>query len=373
MIGLNKVIPLFLLMIFWLIGPGWAVGEEVLPKLSASAAILVDGRTGQVYYAKEAYKQRHPASTTKILTSILAIEGGNMEEEVIVGRKAAGIYIGSTLNLKQGDGVTLKELVKGALLVSANDSTVAIGEHMGGKGQVFLQMMNTKAILMGATHSNFINTNGYSKTNHYTTADDLARMSRYALANPFFAETVATKESSIRITNGRGRDKVIDLHNTNRLLGNYPGVNGVKTGTTSAAGGCLVTSAVQKDRSLIAVVLKSKSRYRDTVRLLDFGFKELVETVVSERGQIWNQVPVIGGKAITVQVMTDNPISYILPGKVLAQVEKKVDLPARVKAPIIKGQKLGTLTVSYQGQVLGQANLVAATGVKELSFWDKLF
>ncbi|MDA8233968.1 MAG: D-alanyl-D-alanine carboxypeptidase [Clostridia bacterium] len=373
MTGLCKGITVIMLFAFWLTGPEWVAGEELLPEISASTAILVDRRTGQVYYAKEADKQRHPASTTKILTGILAIERGRLEEEVVVGRKAAGITIGSTLNLQQGDRLTLKDLVKGALLVSANDSTVAIGEHIGGKGGVFMEMMNTKALLMGATRSNFLNTNGYSKPNHYTTAADLARMSRYALDNPLFAEIVATKESSIAIIDRQGQEKMVDLRNTNRLLGDYPGINGVKTGTTSAAGGCLVTSAVQNGRSLITVVLKSRSRYRDTVKLLNFGFKELVEEVMAERGQIWTQVSVTGGKKTTVQVVAEQRISFILPAKIIAKVEKKVELPGSIPAPVAKGQKVGTLTVSYQGQVLGQTDLLSAIEVKELNFWDKLF
>jgi len=374
---LKKSIIILLLLVLWLANSQWVYAKEKpsswVPKVSAASALLLDGRTGQIYYSKDVDKQRHPASTTKILTGILAIERGRLNEKVTVGKKAAGIYIGSTLDLQLGDCLTLGDLVKGALLVSANDSTVAIGEHIGGRGKMFIEMLNTKALVLGAVNSHFVNSNGYSKPNHYVTALDLARVTRYALKNPVFARIVATKESSLSLRSRKGEVKTINLRNTNKLLGEYPGVNGVKTGTTSAAGGCLVTSAQQGNRQLIAVILKSSSRYRDTIKLLDYGFKELIEETIIAQGQIWSQVPVTGGKTDQVQVAASRPVRFIVPIHILEKLEKRVSLPGSIHAPVAKGQKLGALTVSYKGNILGRTDLVAANEVRELSWWEKLY
>ena len=248
-----------------------AQAEEL--KISASAAVLMDAATGQIYYEKNAIKRSHPASLTKIMTAILVIETKIGGEEVRVTNEAARVYIGSTLNLNPGDRVTVNELIKGALWASANDSTVALAVHTAGTHDGFIEMMNSKAFLLGLSGTHYINTNGYSKPGHYTTALDLALLARYCLKNPEFAGLVSTKQGEIKLINKHGKEKVIQLNNTNRFLNMYPGANGVKTGTTSQAGNCLLSSATRGGRRLIGVVLKSHNRYADSEKLMDYGFK----------------------------------------------------------------------------------------------------
>lgn len=247
-----------------------AIASE--PEISASAAIVMDRTTGQVYYEKAVNKKRHPASLTKIMTAILVIETKIGQENVIVSNEAAMIYIGSILNLKTGDRMTVNDLVKGALWASANDSTVALAIHTAGTHDGFVELMNTKAFLLGLGETHFVNTNGYSKANHYSTAKDLAQLARYCLKNDYFAKLVSSKQGEIKLVDKRGKTKVLQLQNTNRFLEMYPGANGVKTGTTSLAGNCLLASATQGDRQLITVVLKSGNRYGDIQKLMDYGF-----------------------------------------------------------------------------------------------------
>ncbi|MDA8211882.1 MAG: D-alanyl-D-alanine carboxypeptidase [Clostridia bacterium] len=251
------------------------VAQAEEPEITASAAILMDAATGQIYYEKNAVKQRHPASLTKIMTAIVVIETKIGGEEVKVSSEAAKVYIGSILNLNTGDRVSVNDLVKGALWASANDSTVALAVHTAGTHDGFVDMMNAKAFLLGLSGTHYLNTNGYSKPNHYSTARDLAQLARYCLKNREFAGLVSTKQGEIKLINKQGKEKIIQLSNTNRFLNMYPGANGVKTGTTSQAGNCLLSSATRGGRQLIAVVLKSHNRYGDSQKLMDYGFKLL--------------------------------------------------------------------------------------------------
>jgi D-alanyl-D-alanine carboxypeptidase (penicillin-binding protein 5/6) len=247
-----------------------AVASE--PNISALAAIVIDRTTGQIYYEKAANQQRHPASLTKIMTAILVIETKIGQENVIVSKEAAQIHIGSIVNLKTGDRITVNDLVKGALLASANDSTVALAIHTAGSHDGFVELMNTKAFLLGLAETHFANTNGYSKANHYSTAKDLSQLARYCLQNDYFAKLVSSKLGDLKLVDKRGKTKVLQLQSTNRFLEMYPGANGVKTGTTSLAGNCLLASAKKGDRQLITVVLKSGNRYGDSQKLMNYGF-----------------------------------------------------------------------------------------------------
>lgn len=248
------------------------VAQADEPKISASTAILMDAATGKVLFEKDAEKKRHPASLTKIMTAILVLENEISQENVIVTNEAARIYIGSILRLKTGDRIFVGDLVKGALLASANDSTVALAVHTAGSHDVFVEMMNTKAFLLGLKDTHFVNTNGYSKPNHYSSARDLAQLARYCLKNSDFVKLVSSKQGEIKLKDKQGKEKIIQLRNTNRFLEMYPGANGVKTGTTSQAGNCLLSAATRGGRQLIAVVLKSHNRYGDSQKLMDYGF-----------------------------------------------------------------------------------------------------
>ena len=244
----------------------WATSD---PTITAAAAVAIDAETGVILYQKDAFKLKAPASTTKILTAILAIESGRLDELVTVSKRAAAVGE-SSIHLRTNDQLTLRELVHGALIKSGNDACVAIAEHLSPTEEEFVGMMNFKARLIGAYNTTFYNTNGLPHRYHLTTAYDLALIARYALQNPVFSKIVVTKEYTLHWTNPR---RSAYIRNTNKLLWTLPGATGVKTGTTNQAGNCLVASAMNNGHHIIAVVLNSRNRYGDAQKLLEYGMK----------------------------------------------------------------------------------------------------
>ncbi|MEG6617038.1 D-alanyl-D-alanine carboxypeptidase family protein [Peptococcaceae bacterium 1198_IL3148] len=349
------------------------VSEGAEPQITADAAILMDAKTGQIFYAKNPDKQRAPASLTKIMTAILAIELGNLDEVVTVGERAQNIYIGQQIDLQAGEKIKLAELVKAALLYSANDSTVAIAEHVGGSHDHFVQLMNQKALALGLLDTRFVNTNGYSVPNHYSTAYDLALLTKYALNNPTFAQIVKTKETTIHWVDSQ---RTRNIKNTNKLLQNdYPGVDGVKTGTTSRAGNCVIASATRNNQQLIAVVLHSRNRFKDAEKLLEYGFNDFAEQTAVAGGQVFGDITVGNGVMSHVKLVAAQDLSVQVP-KEDGNVSLQVHVPGKVTAPVTKGQQLGYVSVSFDGRDMGQVPLVAQQTIKAQTrlhkFWYRL-
>lgn len=338
------------------------------PQLSARAAVLMDAHSGEILFGKEPHKRRAPASTTKIMTALLALESGDLERVVRISKHSAWTEIGSDIGLRPGDELTLNELLKAAMIVSANDAAVAIAEAIGGGEQSFAQLMNQKAVALGAYNTNFVNANGYSKANHYSTAYDLALITRAALANPEFLALVGTREAVIH---WRNRPVELPVRNTNRLLWLYPGSIGVKTGTTVAAGECLVAAAKRDGWRLIAVVLGSRQRYEDTIRLLDYGFQNFSHLQILPH-QEYDTVPVENGREASVPLLTTGGIEFTCPRSEMANLETKI-IPSRsFQAPINLGERLAELVVMYHGQVVGRTDLVAGRAVERRSWLDRL-
>ncbi|BAF60149.1 D-alanyl-D-alanine carboxypeptidase [Pelotomaculum thermopropionicum SI] len=345
------------------------------PAITADAAILMDVQTGQVYYAKNHYRRAEPASLTKIMTAVVALENGNLGDVVTVGGRAAAVSMGSIIDLRKGEKITLEELLKAALISSANDSTVAIAEHVGGSHERFIKMMNAKAAVLGLFGTRYANTNGYHDPNHYTTARDLAVLTRCALGHPKFNELVQTKEAAVRWVEPPEREEKII--NSNRLLfGGYEGIDGVKTGTTPMAGNCLAASATREGRRLIAVVLHSDNRYQDCVRLFEYGFNVIRPVLVVRAGEVVAKRPVTGGSAGAVEAVAEKDLEVRLDPDDLAKLEKRVETGGPVAAPVKKGQKIGESVYLLHGQEVGRVNLLAGTWVPKKGWyrqlWDKV-
>lgn len=239
------------------------------PVINASAAVLIKADTGEVLYSKNPRAIMAPASTTKMMTAILAIEKGNLDAKVKVSSHAAAIG-GSTMNLRPGDEQTLRDLLYGLMLPSGNDAATAIAEYIAGSESRFAQLMTEKARELGMENTRFQNASGLPAVNHYTTAYDLALLAGYALNNPVFAEIVQTKIASVPSSRSNVSRPLV---NHNKLLWQYPYATGIKTGYTRRAGRCLVASATHNETTLIAVVLKSNTMYQDSIQLLDLGFQ----------------------------------------------------------------------------------------------------
>lgn len=234
------------------------VTEE--PKINSRAAIVLDRNSKKPIYEKNINDRRPMASTTKIMTGILIIENCDLNEEVTISKKAAGTG-GSTIDLKTGDKVKVRDLLYGLMLRSGNDAAVALAEHLDGSVEQFSERMNKKARDLGLYNTSFVSPHGLDNENHYTTAYELALLTDYALNNETFCKVVSTKTCTIAI-NGNSRS----ITNTNELLGNLYGVNGVKTGYTGLAGRCLVTSVKRDNFSIITIVLGADTKKQRTRR-----------------------------------------------------------------------------------------------------------
>lgn len=245
-----------------------------MPKLdlTAETAILIDAKTGDVLYEKDADKRIYPASTTKMLTAILAIEKTKSLRVVTVSERAAQEE-GSSAELRAGDRVQMQDLLYGLMLPSGNDAAIAIAEYIDGSVEKFAKRMTKKAHDIGAVHTQFTNPNGLPDVRHYTTARDLSMIAHYAYKNSRFRKIVKTEAKTIRVQN---TGRLIELYNTNELLGAMDGCDGIKTGTTRAAGQCLVASATRGNISLIAVVMKvaDGKRWHEAESLLEYGFSQ---------------------------------------------------------------------------------------------------
>lgn len=275
------------------------------PYLSAQSAILIDANTGDILFEKNAFERRQPASTTKVLTSILALELGKMSDVVSISSKAANTREAS-IGLRLGEKVTLENLLHGALIRSGNDACVAIAEHLGDSVTQYVTLMNLKAHLLGATETNFVNTNGLPNENHLTTAYDLAAITRYALENESFKKIVGQRNYTLVWEES---NRKLYIKNTNKLLWTYPGVLGVKTGTTDKAGKCLISAAKKGSQTLIAVVLKSSNRFTDSQKLLDYGFNNFQEMKVFLK----NEELVVSDTSLPVKIGVNQDVTVTVP------------------------------------------------------------
>jgi D-alanyl-D-alanine carboxypeptidase (penicillin-binding protein 5/6) len=349
----KEFIGLFLLLLYALTAPPETLAASYAPsEPKAAFAILLDSYTGRVFYEKNADSRAYPASTTKILTLITALEHGTAREIATVSANAANT-VGSSCELQVNERYHINELYYGMMLESGNDAAVAVAEHIGGSVPRFVAMMNETARDIGARRSNFTNPSGLPDGNHYTTARDLALIARYAMTNPAFAEMVATVEKDWR---RRNRYQPLVLKNTNELLEEYFGANGIKTGTTRDAKRCLVASARRGELQLIAVLLYSEEPcWEDAMNLFDYGFSAITTRLVYHKGSVVATVPVQNGLFNAELVVDEDVILPLLPDDAGYQVE--VVTAPRLFAPVNIHQETGYLRVAHGGEELKQVKL----------------
>lgn len=341
-----------------------ALGAPMPPKVTAESALLVDAVSGKVLYEKRCRVRRPPASLTKIMTAILILEHGNLDDVVTASKHACSTPYGS-LHLKPGEKLTLRDLLRAILMRSANDGAVCAAEHIAGSESKFVAMMNKKAKEIGAINTHFANPHGLHDPSHYSTAYDIALIARYAIRYPEFNAIVQKKQARIeRSINSLD----VTLRNTAKFLSKFEGADGIKTGYTKEAGHCFVGSATRNDWRLIAVVLKSKDTWTDTAVLLNYGFKYFRQIAFAKENEVVTTVAVLGGKQEKVDLVASAPLTMVV--KKSDKVESKVDLdaPKKVSAPVKKGEKIGTITAWVNGKKLGSVDLCAATEV-ERTLW----
>ena len=342
-----------------------AVTTSVSPYIDATAALVMEAESGRVLYSKNPTVKKSIASTTKIMTAIVALENGDPEDIVTVSRKAAGTR-GSSINLGAGQKFTLMELLYGMLMNSGNDAAVAIAEHIGGSVEAFADMMNGKARELGAENTVYVTPHGLDAQGQYSTAYDLAIITRYALKNPIFSRIVSTNKTSIP-----GRQ----LYNTNELLEIYPGVDGVKTGYTGQAGRCLVASATRNGMRIISVALGSPTRYRRAEAsrmILDYGFNNYTMHTLIQAGSGFKSLSVRRGVSRTVAVKAMDTVKIPLRQDELERLETRMFLPESLDAPVYAGTDTGCVEYLVDGEVVGQTILTTWEDVRRKGFFDYL-
>ena len=320
------------------------------------AAIVMDVRTGQVLYAREIHRRWAPASTTKILTAMLAIERLSPDLTITIGPRAAAQRSGSSIGLEAGERWRVEDLLLAMMVRSANDAAVAVAEAVGGSVERFAAIMNVRARQLGAQRSHFVTPHGLDAPDHYSTAYDLALIARHALQNPRLASLVRRQTWTL----ARDGRESQTFTNTNRLLNRYAGADGVKTGWTSASGESLVASATRDHWQLIAVVLDSRDLYRDVEQLLDYGFYGFLPLRVAERGETVATVRV--GSRRT-------PLPAVVPADVNAVVRKGVEVTSVVRVrqdlrpPIRAGAPVGIVEFRTGEHVVARSVLVAGRSI----------
>ena len=265
---------LWLLLVLFFAAPALPV-QAAEPDIGASSAIVIEASTGRVVYEKNADRREYPASLTKMMTCILGLELGDPAASVTISGDAAAVE-DSYLGLAAGDKLSLQELLTGMMLESDNGAAAAVSQYLASSRAAFADKMNRKAQELGATQTHFHNPNGLPDPEHYSTARDLAKIAAGGMRLPQFRQIVGTREQTIRCQQPAG--KTLRATNTNELLGKYPGMTGIKTGWTEAAGGCLAAAARRGGVELIAVVLHSptmETRFSDAAALLDYSFGQV--------------------------------------------------------------------------------------------------
>lgn len=366
----------FLIMIVYMLfqysAPSGAAGQYSpgAPNVTAGAAVLLDAGSGQVLFEKNARQKMPPASTTKIMTALLALEGGDLGQCVTVSPRASSVGEAS-LDLRAGEKLTLEDLIYGALLESGNDACIAIAEHIAGTESNFVMLMNQKAKMLGAKDTSFKNTSGLPAAGHYTTALDLAVITRYALNNHIFQKVVSTREKII------GSDEKRYLSNTNRMLWSYSWADGVKTGTTNEAGQCLVASGTIDGRQVISVVLNSENRWDDSIKLLHYGYNDFEYCRIFDEGEAVGELVVKDGVIQQVQAVAAAQYLVAVPKGRPDLVEKKFYTEEIISAPVVKGSRVGSVSILVDGRYTGSLGLVSDRDVKRQSalrlFFGRIF
>lgn len=338
--------------------------------LSAKAAVVIDADTGEVLYTHNADTRLPMASTTKIMTALVALGEGDLDRTYTVKKEYTQVE-GTSIYLREGETLTLRDTLYGLLLESGNDAAVAIAGECGGQ-TAFLRKMNDRAAALGLTNTHFDNPNGLPSADHYTTAHELAIITAEAMRDPVFRQIVSTKTYSV------GQRT---FTNHNRLLSMYEGAIGVKTGYTKAAGRCLVSAAERNGRTLIVVTLNDPDDWNDHIALFDQCFAQYTPVTLHEAGDTVTQLQVFGGDVDTVPLIARNTVTaYLLPGE--RERIQTVRYGERIcYAPVVQSASAGRVEYRLDGVPLADDALVYGGAVllppEEKSFserlWDRLF
>ena len=363
------------------------------PDIRAKAAILVDADSGTVLYDKNIHEELPMASITKVMSALLVLEAVDrgqlrMDQSITATQSAMKGMVedGSTADIKVGETLTVEQLLYCMLVISANETCNILGEAVAGSVDAFVEQMNQRAQQLGCVNTHFADATGLSDLNHYSSAWDIYLITREAMKHDVFMTIVNTKAYTVPATNMT--DKERELHSTNALISNwrmtgylYSGAQGIKTGTTDAAGHCLVSSAIRGSRTLISVVLGCEEvktetggtrveSFSETARLFDWGFDNFADRTVLDENELICEVPVaLSNEVSTVAVRPAYTAEAVLPKDLeLEQLQRTVTCVDSVDAPVTTGDELGTITISYDGTDYVTVPLLAVADVSASRF-----
>lgn len=340
--------------------------------LHATYACVMDADSGRVLYQKKANTKAAMASTTKIMTALLALESGKLEDTVTVSSYAASmpkVHLG----MKAEEQYLLSDLLYSLMLESHNDTAVAIAEHLGGSVEGFATMMNEKAKSLGMTSTHFVTPNGLDSEGHQSTATDMCKLASYAVKNSDFLPLVQTKSCSISTIDGK---RSFSLYNRDAFLSYYEGALGIKTGFTGDAGYCFVGAAKRGDITLVSCVLASgwppdKSfKWTDTSKLMDYGFEHYTVTTLPLQDLSTVRIPVKDGKKSYVSCQTPTPYKTLLSR--FDTITVTYDLPEKLYAPVRKNQSFGTISYYINGELFAKDNLFPSESIEKIDFSDTI-
>ncbi len=348
MLIILKKIPVILLLFFSFsfVSHGLSEGD-----ISASSAILIDGDTNEILFEKDAYSKRSMASTTKIMTSLLAVESGKLNDIVTVKEK---IYIeGTALGLKEGDHLTLEALCYGMLLESGNDAAVLTGIYLSGSEEKFSRLMNKKAAEIGMSNTSFVTASGLDDPEHYSTAYDMALLGSYAVKNSIFREICSTSSYKAEYISS---EKVQYFSNHNKLLKYCDGVFGIKTGFTKKSGRCLVSACERDGKVLVAVTLKAPDDWNDHKKLYEYGFSFYKKKM--------DEFPLVDNASISGSYKNSVKIRYLENDTVTVKADSDIQCKFFLKsfyyAPIKTNDILGKAVIYQNGIPIKERTIVAA-------------
>ncbi len=335
-----------------------------MPQVNAQSAALVEMNTGKLLCAKNAHVRLPMASTTKIMTAIIAIESCSLDEMVTVTAEAYGTE-GSSMYLELNEKLSMRDLLYGLMLVSGNDAAAAIAVHIAGSKEAFADVMNAKAAELGLTNTHFVTPNGLHDDEHYTTAYELAVISAYAMRNDTFRTIVSSREYVAESGNKRR-----SLRNKNKTLTLYEGGNGVKTGYTSIAGRCLSFAAERNGMQLVGAVLHSSDTYGDAFSIMDYGFSQYKLQSVIGKGDVVQYVRLSGGRKNVLALCASEDIMIPVGVNGKFDLRSQVLLDKTANAPIEKGEEYGKLQLWENGRLLASISLYAGETIPENSIMD---
>lgn len=318
--------------------------------VSAECAVLISQQTGEVIFHKNAYEHHSMASTTKIMTSLLAAQSGKLHDEITVSKEMIQVE-GTSMGLFPGDSVSLYELIYGMLLPSGNDAANVTAYYLGGNVENFAKLMNKKAKEIGMNNTNFVTPSGLDNDEHYSTAYDMALLGRCAVKNPVIRAVCSSKKATLSYGNPPYRRT---LYNHNRLLSSYKYALGIKTGFTKKSGRCLVSYAENDGVGLVAVTLNAPSDWNDHRNMLDYGFSTIEKSEI--KAEIPSTVTVVGGNVENLRIDSE---SLIFSGIDKSKVTQSVLIDRFVYAPVKKGDKLGEVRYFFNGNLIGTTDITA--------------